>query len=167
MLTLVYLQQGNVKKSKKLMTIVNIDEENLHILKDESFYESFRKNVPYDDYVRGTGPRTLSLQNTVLGKPQGLRTPPHTYTHFKDIASRGSAHDCSRIINPKEILTLLKSTAKSPKVWNMFKVVWRRSGVFIVNFEEIPQNILLFPLLNLNKCSLRSQKFEYYAFCAA
>ena len=26
MLTLVYLQQGNVKKSKKLMTIVNIDE---------------------------------------------------------------------------------------------------------------------------------------------
>ena len=49
MLTLVYLQQGNVKKSKKLMTIVNIDEENIHILKDESFYESFRKNVPYDD----------------------------------------------------------------------------------------------------------------------
>ena len=49
MLTLVYLQQGNVKKSKKLMTIVNTDEENLHILKDESFYESFRKNVPYDD----------------------------------------------------------------------------------------------------------------------
>ena len=31
------------------MTIVNIEEENLHILKDESFYESFRKNVPYDD----------------------------------------------------------------------------------------------------------------------
>ena len=32
-MSLVYLQQGNVKKSKKLMKIVNIDEENLHIFK--------------------------------------------------------------------------------------------------------------------------------------
>ena len=29
--SLVYLQQGNVKKLKKLMEVVNIDEENLHI----------------------------------------------------------------------------------------------------------------------------------------
>ena len=28
--SLVYLQQGNVKKSKKVMKIVNIDEETLH-----------------------------------------------------------------------------------------------------------------------------------------
>ena len=31
MTSLVSLQQGNVKKSKKLMKIVNIEEENLHI----------------------------------------------------------------------------------------------------------------------------------------
>ena len=30
-MSLVYLQQGNVKKSKNLMTVVNIDKENLHI----------------------------------------------------------------------------------------------------------------------------------------
>ena len=28
---LVYLQQGNVKQSKKLMKIINIQEENIHI----------------------------------------------------------------------------------------------------------------------------------------
>ena len=31
--SLVYLQQGNIKKSKKLMTIVNTDEENFHIFR--------------------------------------------------------------------------------------------------------------------------------------
>ena len=31
MLTSVSLQQGNIKKFKKLMKIVNIEEENLHI----------------------------------------------------------------------------------------------------------------------------------------
>ena len=30
-MSLVYLQQGNVKKSRNSMKIVNIDEENLHI----------------------------------------------------------------------------------------------------------------------------------------
>ena len=28
---------------------------------------------------------------------------------------------------------------------------WRRSGVFIVNFEQISRIVLVFPLLNLNK----------------
>ena len=30
-MSFVYLQQGNVKKSKKMMKVVNSDEENLHI----------------------------------------------------------------------------------------------------------------------------------------
>ena len=29
---------------------------------------------------------------------------------------------------------------------------WRRSAVFIVNFEQISQIVLVFPLLILNKC---------------
>ena len=31
-MSLIYLQQGNVKKSKKMMKWANIDEENLHVL---------------------------------------------------------------------------------------------------------------------------------------
>ena len=46
MLTLLaYLQQGNVKKSKKLIKIVNTGEENLHIfqMKDlENFWKNHR-----------------------------------------------------------------------------------------------------------------------------
>ena len=34
--SLVYLQQGNVKKSKKLIKLANIDEENLHIFQTTS-----------------------------------------------------------------------------------------------------------------------------------
>ena len=48
---------------------------------------------------------------------------------------------------------------KKRNVWNLFKVDnrdtrrrhWRRSCVFMVNFEQISHIILLFPLLTLNK----------------
>ena len=50
--SLVYLQQGNDKKLKKLMKVVDIDEENLHIFRKKdfgNFNKISRKNVPYDD----------------------------------------------------------------------------------------------------------------------
>ena len=44
---LVGLQQGNIKKqNKKMMKLVKIDEENLHIFQT-TFNEIFRKNVSY------------------------------------------------------------------------------------------------------------------------
>ena len=55
----VYLQQGNVKKSKKLMKIVNTDEENLHI---------FRITILNVTKKQGFAP---SIENTVLEKTQG------------------------------------------------------------------------------------------------
>ena len=36
-------------------------------------------------------------------------------------------------------------------VYLLLTLNWRRSGVFIANFEQISQIILVFPLLNLNK----------------
>ena len=52
-MSLVYLQQGNVKKFKKLIKLANIDEEN------------FRNNLR--NFNEGF---TLSLENTVLGVGQ-------------------------------------------------------------------------------------------------
>ena len=49
---LVYLQLGNVKKSKKLMKIADIVEENLHIFGTTC--------------VKNTQDFALSLENTVL-----------------------------------------------------------------------------------------------------
>ena len=37
---------------------------------------------------------------------------------------------------------------------------WRRSYVFIVNFEQILHIVLVFPLLNLNKWSLARYQHE-------
>ena len=42
--------------------------------------------------------------------------------------------------------TGLKLTIKAPE-----RRHWRRSGVFIVNFEQILHIVLVFPLLTLNK----------------
>ena len=48
--SLVSLEQDHEKKQKKLMKLVNIDEENLHLLNDlRNFNEFFRKNVIYDN----------------------------------------------------------------------------------------------------------------------
>ena len=51
--SLVYLQQGNVKKSENLMKIVNIEGEDLS--------------------------RKISLENTFLEKPQGSQIDPQPF----------------------------------------------------------------------------------------
>ena len=53
-------------------------------------------------------------------------------------------------------------------VWNLFKVInkdtrmtsWRRSDVFIVNFEQISHIVMVFPLLILNT-QMRAEKILY------
>ena len=53
-------------------------------------------------------------------------------------------------------------------VWNLFKVInkdtrmtsWRRSDVFIVNFEQISRIVMVFPLLILNT-QMRAEKILY------
>ena len=48
--SLVSLYQGNVKKFKKLMKIVNIDEESQYLLNDSRYFDKiFRKYVAYDN----------------------------------------------------------------------------------------------------------------------
>ena len=50
LMSLVSLQQGNVKKIEKSVKIVNIEEENL-LNNLRNFSEIFRKNVAYDDIM--------------------------------------------------------------------------------------------------------------------
>ena len=65
--SLVYVQQGNVKKFKKLMKSANIDEESSYLPNDLwNFNETFRKNVSYDSIKSHKKQGfTLSLENTV------------------------------------------------------------------------------------------------------
>ena len=74
-MSLAYLQQGNVKKSPKLMKIVNTDEENLHIFRTPSgILMKFSGNIclmitlKVEEKNKGFTP---SLRNTVLEKLQG------------------------------------------------------------------------------------------------
>ena len=65
----------------------------------------------------------------------------------------------NRAILSKYLLVQSQQKKHQKKVWNMFAVnnrtpegrLWRRFGVFIVNFEQISHLFLVFPLLNLNK----------------
>ena len=70
-ITFFVAKQGNVRKSKKFMKIVNIDGENLHALIKtlSNFNEIFRKDVPYDyiKSIKNVG-FTLSLEVTFLEK---------------------------------------------------------------------------------------------------
>ena len=80
--SLVSLQQGNVKKSKKSMKIVNIEEEVLHIFWTTwgNFSEIFMKDVAPDNIksyekagflpLFSLSLSSLSLENTFLKKPQ-------------------------------------------------------------------------------------------------
>ena len=78
--SLVSLQQGNVKKSKKSMKIVNIEEEVLHIFWTTwgNFSEIFMKDVAPDNiksyekagFLSLFSLSSLSLENTFLKKPQ-------------------------------------------------------------------------------------------------
>ena len=97
MLTLfAYLQQGNVKKSKKLIKIVNTGEENLHIfqMKDlENFWKNRRgrgeqidsfltptfeklsidmRNIPTDDIISRQLPCRLFLRIFTLRKSTNI-----------------------------------------------------------------------------------------------
>ena len=68
--SLVCLQQGNVEKSKKLMKIVNIDEENLQIFRTTqgiSMKFSGKMYLMIILKIQKKQGFSLSLENTVLG----------------------------------------------------------------------------------------------------
>ena len=68
--SLVCLQQGNVKKSKKLMKIVNIDKENLQIFrKTQGISKQFSEKMCLMMILKIPKSQgfNLSLENTVLG----------------------------------------------------------------------------------------------------
>ena len=70
--SLVYLQQGNLKKTKNLMKIVFTGEKkSLYFLNElSSFNETFKKGVPYDDIKSHKKQDcTHTLKNMVLEKP--------------------------------------------------------------------------------------------------
>ena len=72
--SLVYLQWRNVKKSKKLLKLVNIDEENLHIFQTTwGISMKFSGKMCLVIILKVTKKKgfTPSLENTVLKKPQG------------------------------------------------------------------------------------------------
>ena len=66
-----------------------------------------------------------------------------------------------QIIVSQQAFTWSKSTIETPEQCVMYEICsklktterhhWRRSVVFIVNFEQISHIILVFPLLTLNK----------------
>ena len=73
------------------------------------------------------------------------RTHPANNYLFK-VNNRNSWKRC-------EIQICLKLTIKTPE-----QRQWRRSGVFIVNFEDISHLFLVFLLLTLSKYMLAGQK---------
>ena len=78
--TLVYLQQGNVKKSKNLMKVVNINEENCHI-----FRTTWRNSVKFS--------RKMCLIMIILKhKKPGLY--PFSKKHSFEKTTGGGQIDC-------------------------------------------------------------------------
>ena len=65
--SLVYLQQGNLKKSKKLMKIVITGEKKSSYFPNElsSFNETFKKGVPYDNIKSHKKNRTLPIPKKI------------------------------------------------------------------------------------------------------
>ena len=72
--SLVYLPQGMSKNPKKMAKIVEIDKEKLHILRSTSeILMNFAETMCLTIILKVTKNQgcTLSLENTVLEKPQG------------------------------------------------------------------------------------------------
>ena len=66
--SLVFLQQGNVKKSKKLMKIVKIDEENLQTFQTtRGISMKFSRKMCLMIILKIKKSQGLSLENAVLG----------------------------------------------------------------------------------------------------
>ena len=71
----------------------------------------------------------------------------------------------------RDFLVKSQSWKHQGNVWNLFKLEtetserhhWRRSGVFILNFEQILHITLVFPLLTLNKYLSAGLEKGYYA----
>ena len=80
LMSLVSLEQGNVKKSKKLIKIVNIDAEcrkcSYLLTELRTFNEIFRKDVPYDNIKSRQKPEFHLFSekhvsgNTIAGRDQ-------------------------------------------------------------------------------------------------
>ena len=70
---LVSLSQGNVKKSKKMMKIANIEQRNSSYLLNGwgNFNEIFRKVVTYDNIKSYKNPGFHPLDDTFFEKPLG------------------------------------------------------------------------------------------------
>ena len=72
--SLVYLQQGNVKKSKKLIKIVNTGEDYLHIFQTTTgIFMKLSRKMCLMIILKVTKNHGVipSLENTVLQKQQG------------------------------------------------------------------------------------------------
>ena len=65
--SLVYLRQGNNKKSKQVMKIVNIDEKDLHMFRSYCLL----KILKLEKKKKNSQGFTLPLETTVLQKPLG------------------------------------------------------------------------------------------------
>ena len=80
LMPLVSLQQGNVKKSKKLMKTVNIEDKNLHVFWTKwvvSMKFPVKMWLTIISKVTKNQGFTLSLKSTFLEKPQeGSNWPP-------------------------------------------------------------------------------------------
>ena len=92
--SLVYLQQGNVKKSKKLIKIVNTGEDYLHIFQTTTgIFMKLSRKMCLMIILKVTKNHgfTLSLENAVLQKQQGGQTdPPPAFYGLKDICLASS-----------------------------------------------------------------------------
>ena len=79
---LVSLQQGNVKKSKKLMKIVNIEDKNLRLLNEmSSFNEISSKDVTNDNIKSHKKPGLHPFsEKHIFGKtPGGVKLTPSLF----------------------------------------------------------------------------------------
>ena len=93
-MSLVYLQQGNVKKSKKLMKLANIDEENLHIFQTTlgiSMKFSGKMCLMIILKVKKAGLYSLSRKYIFKKTTRRQRTPPPAFSGLNH-------HDFSRRI---------------------------------------------------------------------
>ena len=86
--SLVYLQQGNVKKSEKMMKIVNNDEKNLHILwtPPSSRIYSFGKTT---EGVKLTTPPPPPPSPSLLRVKVNYMVIMFTVRRFKSICRKG------------------------------------------------------------------------------
>ena len=109
-------------------------------------------------------PRSLRNLETFLCYCNYLLFQSYLYFHWKTLFSQSfvilPSHHLLAQIQQWMCEICSKETIKMSE-----KSQWRRSGVFIVNFEQISHNVLAFPYLILNKCRLGSFQSHIWERC--